>query len=238
MKKNKRWTDSEINKIIKLFNRGKTFKDISSMLNDDRTERSVQLKLNKLGYKSYDRKHIIKKCLNCKTKINTTIGENKKFCSQSCAATYNNKKRKRKKEIKRCLNCDNLINYRNTTYCNNKCQKEYKRKIIFKKIESNDFLLENKETESKWVKKYLINKYGEKCMKCGWNEIHAITKKVPIQMNHIDGNTENNNLDNVELLCPNCHSLTENFGSLNKGNGRTHRKIRRLNQKEKFGFSV
>ena len=43
-------------------------------------------------------------------------------------------------------------------------------------------------------------------------------------MEHIDGNSENNNIENLELLCPNCHSLTPTFGALNKGKGRKNRK--------------
>jgi len=34
-------------------------------------------------------------------------------------------------------------------------------------------------------------------------------------MHHKDGNRSNNKEDNLELLCPNCHSLTDNFGILN-----------------------
>ncbi len=45
-------------------------------------------------------------------------------------------------------------------------------------------------------------------------------------MNHIDGNSENNKEKNLELLCPNCHSLTPNFKGLNKGNGRHSRMLR------------
>ena len=236
MKKHKKWTNDEINLSLKLFNDGKSFYDISLILNNGRTERSVQLKLNKLGYKSYDRLHITKNCLNCNGKINTTINEERKFCSKSCSATYNNKKKKKKKSNKKCINCGKELQNRNNKYCNNICQNEYQNNEIFKLIESNNLHLNNSSTESRWVKKYLIIKYGEKCMKCGWNEIHQITGNVPIQINHKDGNTENNKLNNVELLCPNCHSLTINFGSLNKGNGRTERKIRRLKQKEKYGF--
>lgn len=61
-------------------------------------------------------------------------------------------------------------------------------------------------------------------MLCGWNEVHTITGKVPIQMEHIDGNSTNNRLENLKLLCPNCHSLTPTYGALNKGSGRKNRK--------------
>ena len=52
------------------------------------------------------------------------------------------------------------------------------------------------------------------------------SKKIPIELEHIDGNSENNNLSNLKLLCPNCHSLTSTYRFLNVGNGRYKRKQR------------
>jgi 5-methylcytosine-specific restriction endonuclease McrA len=68
-------------------------------------------------------------------------------------------------------------------------------------------------------------------MKCGWQEINSTSGYVPIQLEHKDGNSENNKLTNLELLCPNCHSLTSTFGILNKGNGREARRKKRQNNK-------
>ena len=52
-------------------------------------------------------------------------------------------------------------------------------------------------------------------MCCGiteWNN-----KPIVLQLHHIDGNHNNNNLENLQLLCPNCHSQTENYcGNSNK----------------------
>jgi 5-methylcytosine-specific restriction endonuclease McrA len=64
-------------------------------------------------------------------------------------------------------------------------------------------------------------------MKCGWKERHNLTGNVPIQLEHKDGDSNNNKIDNLELLCPNCHSLTDTFGYLNKGRGRNERKMYR-----------
>jgi predicted HNH restriction endonuclease len=61
-----------------------------------------------------------------------------------------------------------------------------------------------------------MEKYNGKCQICGWGEINPYTNKTPLQVHHIDGNSENNIENNLQLLCPNCHSLTENFGSRNK----------------------
>jgi 5-methylcytosine-specific restriction endonuclease McrA len=44
----------------------------------------------------------------------------------------------------------------------------------------------------------------------------------------------NHNEKNLNLLCPNCHSLTPTYGSLNKGNGRLKRRINRIKQENKL----
>lgn len=61
------------------------------------------------------------------------------------------------------------------------------------------------------------------CQFCGWGERNPITGKVPLALHHIDGDCTNNTIGNLQLLCPNCHSLTDNFGSLNKNSKRFHR---------------
>lgn len=61
----------------------------------------------------------------------------------------------------------------------------------------------------------MLQKHNYKCEKCGWGEVNPSTGKIPLQIHHIDGNSENNVEENLQVLCPNCHSLTENFGSRN-----------------------
>ena len=39
---------------------------------------------------------------------------------------------------------------------------------------------------------------------------------MTLELHHIDGDETNNELTNLQYLCPNCHSLTENYGSKNK----------------------
>ncbi len=85
------------------------------------------------------------------------------------------------------------------------------RGIIYKGISSN-------------IRKYLLEKYNNKCLKCGWSKINPITGNVPLEVDHIDGDSTNNSEKNLRLLCPNCHSLTNNFRNLNKGKGRKGRK--------------
>lgn len=70
------------------------------------------------------------------------------------------------------------------------------------------------------IRKYMFHKYDSKCTKCNWAEIHPISKKSPLQINHINGDFLDSKEMNLELLCPNCHSLTPTWGIHNKGNGR------------------
>lgn len=53
-----------------------------------------------------------------------------------------------------------------------------------------------------------------KCESCGLSE--WLGKPIALELNHIDGNNKNNNLDNLNILCPNCHAQTPNYRGLNK----------------------
>lgn len=53
-----------------------------------------------------------------------------------------------------------------------------------------------------------------KCECCGLTE--WLGKPINLELHHIDGNNKNNNLDNLQILYPNCHSYTDNFGGKNQ----------------------
>lgn len=52
------------------------------------------------------------------------------------------------------------------------------------------------------------------CENCGLYE--WLGNKIPIELHHIDGNNKNNEIYNLKILCPNCHSITHNFRGRNK----------------------
>ena len=77
---------------------------------------------------------------------------------------------------------------------------------------------------SNTVRNYLIEKHGNKCSLCGWKKKHPISGKVPLQVHHIDGNAMNTVEKNLQVLCPNCHALTDNYGARNKmGRGKRNK---------------
>lgn len=48
------------------------------------------------------------------------------------------------------------------------------------------------------------------CEVCGNRE--WLGEPIPLELHHKDGDRKKNELDNLQLLCPNCHSLTDNYG--------------------------
>lgn len=79
------------------------------------------------------------------------------------------------------------------------------------------------------LKLYLLTIHGNVCFNHLKNPSICISNtslmdQMPLIVDHIDGNSKNNYKDNIQLLCPNCHSLTPNYK--NKNNfGRFKRKI-------------
>jgi hypothetical protein len=234
----KKWTEEEFTLCIDYVNKGFSYDEISEFLN--RTKKSVRLKLNKLGIYTIPKEYSIEKlCSYCDENFTSLISEDRKFCSLSCAAKKNNKlyvKRVKnnlvnindtekcnhiEKQNNNCLNCNKEVNNTSKKYCNNNCFQEYRKKKTIDLIETGDTTLSSRQ-----YKNYLIEKYGNKCMECGWGEKNPKSNTIPIELEHIDGNSSNNNLCNLKLLCPNCHSLTPTYKGANKGNGRYNRRDR------------
>lgn len=64
----------------------------------------------------------------------------------------------------------------------------------------------------------VINLRGRKCEQCGTTE--WLGNPINLEIHHIDGNHNNNELENIQLLCPNCHSYTENYRGKNVNTGK------------------
>lgn len=123
-----------------------------------------------------------------------------------------------------CIECGTVVTKDNTAgkYCSNKCRGEHQKKKTFEEISNG--VTNNRD--SKTLVNFLIDKHGDFCFSCNqvgeWNG-----KKLRLQLDHIDGNSDNNALSNLRLLCPNCHSQTETFGA--KGHGSRYKKITKRN---------
>ena len=184
------------------------------------------------------------KCVECgniflkrKSQINKTKSGNH-FCSQSCAAKYNNRKYpKRKKRpimvngqvVERtlyvgiCGNCEREFTskYAQQEFCSKACELDSKYREYIKKWLNNEVDgSKGKYGMSGYIKRYLIETRKWACEECGWAKTNIFSKRIPLHIHHKDGNYKNNKIDNLQILCPNCHSLTSTFCSLNMGHGR------------------
>ena len=162
-----------------------------------------------------------RKCVYCHTEFEVPSGSPKKFCSKSCSASYNNTHKTPKQNIKTCLHCSKEYKSPNPKFCTQKCSSDYKSKKAM-----NDYITTwSVSPFSSLPKKYIIETRGYKCEVCGISEWQGVP--ISLQLDHIDGNSDNNHKDNLRLLCPNCHSQTDTFGAKNKGNGRLYRRQNR-----------
>jgi len=162
----------------------------------------------------------------------------KKFCSSSCSAKHNNKGRHHSKETrdkiaksllktgefvpyeeKFCPVCGKKVENKQRTFCSNECfQKHiYEQRVSEWQNTPEKF---SKEDIPAVIRRYLFEKYDCKCQKCGWGEMNETTGKIPLEVHHINGDCTDNREENLQLLCPNCHSLTPNHGSLNRNSKR------------------
>ena len=128
-----------------------------------------------------------------------------------------------------CINCKKELNQgRNCTgkYCSSACQRLYEFEAYIRAWKNGEVDGTTQGGASAYIRRYLFIKYNKKCCECGWSEINSVTNRVPLEVEHIDGNYMNNKEENLKLICPNCHSLTPTYKGLNRGKGRHHRLTR------------
>ena len=151
------------------------------------------------------------KCCVCGKDILRRITEvkpNKKiFCSKNCRDKYN----ENKSVYLTCATCgkifkrlkSHLSNSRHKIYfCSRKCKDEGQRIGGIKEIKPRHY-------SDKITSKYRLTafrNYEHKCAVCGYNKFTQILEVHHKDKNR-DNNRDNNELDNLIILCPNCHRL-------------------------------
>lgn len=80
-----------------------------------------------------------------------------------------------------------------------------------KKKDISEILIENSGWTSHNLKLRLIKEGIKecKCERCNRTEWEGFP--IPVELHHINGNHKDNRLENLQILCPNCHALTENY---------------------------
>jgi len=151
------------------------------------------------------------KCINCGSKT-----DNPKFCSRSCGVSFNNKvKPKRIKRLKKCLCCStefHAINSKSQKYCSRKCHEDYKNRLV----QTEGF--PPSWNSNQRIRRYLKNKHGNFCMICGQSGNDWNGQPMTLIVDHINGKSNDNTLENLRIVCPNCDSQLPTYKAKNKGN--------------------
>lgn len=158
-----------------------------------------------------------RRCECCSKEFSIIPSSKKKYCSSSCAAKQTNIKRQSTRDNRNCIQCGaEFYPATKTTQC---CSRECSRLIQAGIVKQRQIELFQKGQlhHAIAIKKVIKHLHGSKCEICGQIDTHN-NKPLVLQLDHINGDSDNNLPENVRLLCPNCHSQTDTFCFKNKRN--------------------
>lgn len=113
-------------------------------------------------------------------------------------------------------------------YCSNVCQGHEKSMLVVQAWYNNptpETFYDASHQPRTGIRAFLIKKSNCACSICGWNLKHPSAELPALEIEHVDGNWLNCHPDNIIIICPNCHSLTDTYKARNTGNGRTYRRM-------------
>ncbi len=132
-------------------------------------------------------------CFLCKKRVyrrplQIQHNDGKGFCSRQCFGIFCRKEKK-------CKMCSkSILARRNAITCSRGCANKYRAGIKYKIGSPYD-----KVKDQRSIKIRLIAQRGMKCERCGYAKLEIL------HVHHRDRNKHNNDLKNLELICPNCH---------------------------------
>jgi hypothetical protein len=157
----------------------------------------------------------MKICENCKGNIASKYG--KRFCSQRCSNLF----RKQfgfyetvSKRLKEKYNTQGPWGFMTQDSRNKQKTRIYNVLSWEEKVNKRPF---NKLSWD-YKRRKVILEQNNKCLKCNLDE--WMNEKLKLEVNHINGDRSDNTRENLEALCPNCHSLTKNYRGRNKIKGK------------------
>lgn len=106
-----------------------------------------------------------------------------------------------------------------TNCCSVQCAADLKSKQAYEDYK-NDNSIAFERRNLQYFKKYFIEEQNHKCSICGMEDIWN-NKFIVFVLDHIDGNADNNERNNLRLVCPNCDSQLDTFKSKNKKSARS-----------------
>jgi len=124
-----------------------------------------------------------------------------------------------------CIVCNTESRFRHSKinlYCSLICQQTKRTQDLIENWLSGGDKSVWKYSIPAWAKKYLIDNRGHKCEVC--ERTTWVNNPIPLEVDHINGDNQDNSLENLRLICPNCHSQTDTYKNKNYGNGRSRRR--------------
>jgi len=84
-------------------------------------------------------------------------------------------------------------------------------------IPTSEWLIKGSNVQSYTLKRRLFreNIKKPKCELCGWCQ-KSLDGRIPVELDHINGDNNDNRIENLRILCPNCHSLQPTHRGKNK----------------------
>ena len=78
-------------------------------------------------------------------------------------------------------------------------------------MKDEEIFIDNSDYRCSWRlrERYKITTKINYCEECGLTE--WLGNPIPLEIHHINGKNTDNRLENLRLLCPNCHALTNNY---------------------------
>lgn len=115
-----------------------------------------------------------------------------------------------------CLSCQTELPHPGWKYCSNACQHQHHYQEYIRRwqagLETGN-INRHSTAVSRHIRRYMREKCADRCQKCGWDKQNPVTGRVPLVINHVDGNPYNTREENLEALCPNCDALTPTWGN-------------------------
>ena len=83
------------------------------------------------------------------------------------------------------------------------------------KMDLEDYLENSTDIQTNKIRKKILEEHikAHRCECCG--RTTWLDSIIPLELHHINGNNKDNRLENILLLCPNCHALTDSYRGKN-----------------------